>query len=294
MTVPKEWLEALNLEFRNAHMEHGKRPWQALSRYSKEFNASFTMSSPIAKEIFEWFDAQSKPGAQQIGSLFESVYYFDGEFWRVSIPIVYGRASVNLQNCLSDMPQALKDDLFATPNAAWDYSVFWADCADYGFGIDDLRKGALAPHGAPLDSFGLQLLTAGHQELKSAVAQLKQRKPDPRAILNSRMALEIFLKAFIALKVGLTEKQAKDFGHDLEKLFDRFIDVSGYKHLQPLKQKLNVYPPIHSRYSEQTVSSASLWEGFSFAQSIGTIAIREHTDRNMLDQVLRSRGGSGP
>ncbi len=69
---------------------------------------------------------------------------------------------------------------------AWDYAIFWADSVDYGLGIDDLRK---SPR---LNEFGLSLLMAGDQELRSAVAMLKQHRPDSRAILACRMAVEIF------------------------------------------------------------------------------------------------------
>lgn len=53
MAVPIEWLKKINQEFREAGIEQGKRPWEAMSRYSLEFKASFTLSSSIATEIFE-------------------------------------------------------------------------------------------------------------------------------------------------------------------------------------------------------------------------------------------------
>lgn len=282
MSVPIEWLEKINQEFREVGIEQRKRPWEAMSRYSLEFKASFTLSSSIATEIFEWFKAQSRPGAHQIGSLFESVYYFDAEFWPVSIPIIYGTVHVNAIDCLQEMPPTLKAELTSTSGPAWDYVIFWADCIDYGIGISELRKRN------DLDIFGLQLMAAGDQELRSAVSVLKERRPDSRAILTCRMATELFLKAYIALKEGLTENQAKDLGHNLEKCFDLFVKVSGYSQWAQLKNKLSVFPPIHARYDEQAQPPSAVWQGFAFAQSIGTVIVREKTGRNTISQVLSS------
>ena len=280
MLISIEWLQKLNQEFREAVMEQRKRPWEAIRRYSQENNRPVNISSNLAKEIFEWFESNSKPTAHQIGSLYDSVYFFDAAFWLVSIPIGYGRVKLSAVDSLIEMPQSLKEEIASTPKSAWDYLLYWADCVDYGNGIDDLRK---SNH---LDQFGTQLLMAGDQELRTAVSQLKEGRPDSRAILSSRMATEIFLKSFIALKVGLCEKEAQGIGHNLERGFDKFLQVSGYTHWAPLKTKLSVFPAIQDRYNEQDLSAEKLWQGFIFAQSIGTVIIREHTARNTAKQVM--------
>ncbi len=196
---------------------------------------------------------------------------------------MFGRVQVNAIDCLQGMPPGLKAELTSTSKFAWDYVLFWADCIDYGLGISELLKAT------GLDAFGLQLMTAGDQELRSAVSMLKERRPDSRAILPCRMATEIFLKAYIALKEGLTTKHAKDLGHNLERCFDRFIEVSGYSEWAQLKNRLNVFPPIHERYNEQSQSVRAIWEGFAFAQSIGVVIVREKTGRNTISQVLAPR-----
>jgi hypothetical protein len=133
---------------------------------------------------------------------------------------------------------------------------------------------------------------SGDQELRAATSILSQHRPDPRAILNCRMALEIFLKSYIALKVGLTEKQAKTIGHNLQKGLDKFIEVSGFDHWEKGRSTLSVFPAIHERYKEQDITANILWEGYSFAQSIGSVIIREYTDRNTLEQVMASNNAN--
>jgi hypothetical protein len=280
VSVPLEWLQRINQEFRDTGLEQRKRPWEALRRYALEFKVSIGVSSTTAKEIFKWFKEQSKPGVHQIESLFQTIYYFDTEFWTVSIPVFFGTVRIIALDCLREMPQSVKKNLMSNAESAWNYTLYWADCFDYATGINEVVKSS------ELDVFGLQLLRAGDRELRSAIAQLKERRPDPRVILTCRMATELFLKAYIALKSGLSQKQAKALGHDLEKAFDKFVEVSGYAFLASLKSNLTVYPPIHARYDKQDMSLGSVWKGFQLAQSIGTITVREHTCRNTLGQIL--------
>ena len=224
-----------------------------------------------------------------LGGVFDSVYYFDAEFWSVSIPIVFGTVALNAVDSLCDMPDSVKKDLMSNPQTAWDYTVYWADCLDYGMGVAEVGNMAR------LDGFGRELVRAGDQELRSAIAQLKGTRRDARAILSCRMATELFLKAYIALKCGLAQKQAKELGHNLKEAFDRFIEVSGYERWKPLKSKLAVYPPVHGRYEKQDVAPSAVWEGVAFAQSIGTVIAREHTGRDtaagLLAQARAQRRG---
>lgn len=280
--VSEDWLQRINKEFRDAGMEQRRRPWEAISRYSREFNVSVDLSSALAKEIFKWFETHSKPGVHLTGSLYESIYFFDSQFWQVSIPIIYGSVQLDALDCLSQMPSQLKQELMSDKKQAWDYVIYWADCVDYGLGIDDLRKIS------SLDENGIQFLMSADQELRAATSILSQLRSDSRAILTCRMAVEIFLKAYIALKQGLTEHQAKSIGHNLNKGLDKFIQVSGYSHWEAVRPKLSIFPEIHDRYKEQDVTLERLWDGFTLAQSIGALIIREHTDRNTLEQVLPS------
>ena len=279
----ENWLRKLNKEFRAAGVEQRRRPWDAISRYSNEFNVPVTLSSDLVKEIFEWFKAHSKPGAHQVGSLYNSVYFYDSQFWSVSIPIISGTVQLNALKSLDQMPDHIKNEMMADQKQAWDYMVFWSDCVDYGLGLDDLEKNS------GLDSFGMQLLMSGDQELRAATSILNQPRSGSRAILPCRMALEIFFKSFIALKHGLTEKQAKSIGHDLNKGLSKFVEASGYDHFEAVRSKLSVFPEIHERYKEQEISGDRLWDGFAIAQSIGALIIREHTERNTLKQIIPSK-----
>ncbi|WP_157659187.1 hypothetical protein [Thauera butanivorans] len=280
--VSEEWIANLNTEFRAAGIDQRRRPWEAIRRYSEEFNTSVDMSSDVAKKIFKWFEAHSKPGVHQVGSLYEAVYFYDSQFWVVSIPITYGTVQLNALDCLHEMPEGIKQEMMADHRQAWDYAIYWADCLDYGMGIDDLRKTQ------GLNEFGAQLLMSADQELRAATSILSQHRPDPRAILNCRMALEIFFKSYVSLRTGLSENEAKAIGHNLNKGLDRFIEASGLNDWERTRDLLKVFPEIHQRYKEQDITFQRLWDGYSFAHSVGAVIIREFTDRNTLEQVMTS------
>ncbi len=278
--ISDDYLKGLNAEFSSMGMEHRKRPWEALRRYSSDKGVPVGLSSSAANKIFAWFDVHSKPGVHLIGCLFESVYFYDGEFWKLSIPVSYGRVSLNALDSIIDMPESTQEQMMADNTAAWKYAIFWADCLDYAHGLEDISKDQ------KLHKFGKELLFAGSQELKSAIQLLGQSSPESRAILNSRMAVEIFIKSFIALKAGLDKKEAKKIGHNLSAGLEEFIKVSGFSHLKDIEDEFSIFPDIHERYSKQSLSRESLWKGFSIAQSFGTLVAREFTGRNTLEQVF--------
>ena len=276
--ISEEWLKALNTEFRKNDIEPRKRPWEAIRRYSTDFGVSVAFSSKVANQIFEWFVAHSKSDAHQIGSLFESVYFFDTQFWLVSVPIIYGSIELIPFDGLEQMPENIKNELMSDEEQANEFVTFWGDCIDYGFGFDDLNNSS------GLDEYGMQFFEAGNQELRVASAILNQPRPDCRAILACRLAVEMFFKSFIALKNGLTKEEAISIGHNLKKGLNKFIEISGYGHWEKLREEIGIFPEIHERYKPQDIPLRQLWNGFVIAQSLGAVIVREYTDRDILGQ----------
>jgi hypothetical protein len=243
---------------------------------------SIIFPSVEADFVFRWFEANTKPGSHTVGFQHQGTYYYDSTFWSVNIPIIFGSVQLNALDALHEMPQKIKANLSGNRKDIWDYIIFWADCIDFGYAYDDLYKDK------NYDAFGRQLLCAGYEELSSATTLLLEHRPNKRAIMNCRMATEMLLKCFIAFKDGLTETQAKNLGHNLENIFEKFLEVSGYQHLAEIKNLLRVFPDIHERYKAQEADNLSLFNGYCFAQSIGALIARAFTDRNTLPQVMPS------
>jgi hypothetical protein len=99
---------------------------------------------------------------------------------------------------------------------------------------------------------------------------------------SARMATEMFLKAYLAAKVGLTEKEAKDkIGHNVEKALDRCLAVDNQSELQIIRQDLSCFPEIGDRYKGTDKKQSELWQGYQIAQFAGTTAVRAFTNRDV-------------
>jgi len=280
--IDEHWLISINEEFRRKNITPQRRPFEAIGKYSQEKGISVALNSSEAQQICSWFEKNSKPGIHAIGSLYESCYYFDATFWKVSIPIGYGTFQLQALDAISDMPKSIKESMMSNRSSALDYIVFWSDCVDFGYGYDDLVKMNRE------DKLGLDLLKASYQELQSAKSMLLEHRVNERAMMSSRMATEMISKSFIAMKVGLSEKEAKKLGHDLRNCFDRFVQVAGYNMLKKLTALISIFPSIDERYERQTHSNKDLWLAYGFAHTLAAYLTREFTDRNIQSQVLSS------
>lgn len=283
MTMPTdEWLQQINEEFRSADVPAGRRPFEALDRYCIDYGVrGVLLGSPPANRIFEWFSANTKPEAHQIGSLFTGAYHFDSCFWAVEIPIGYGRFRLDAPDSLRGMPLSVKNSLTETPKSAWDYVEFWADCVDYAFGVDDILKTTSLP-------FARSLVENGDRELRAAVAQLLEHRPNTKAAMSSRMAAEIHLKAFIALKRGLTEDEAMKFSHHIDKLLQECAKIAPQSDLAriPAAGALAAFPAIRERYTGANLPPAQLWHAYRTAQCISAAVVRYCSGRDIRPQVL--------
>ena len=279
MEITKSLLDEINKELQKENIGHRERPWKALARISEKLKTSISMPSKESDLIFDYFEKHGKPGSQEQGDFHKSIYYYDSEFWLVSIPLIYGTVQINALEALKEMPESIIKSLTQDKQNYWLYIFYWADCIDFGYGYDDLYVNK------EYDSFGIQLLHAGYEELSSASSLILENPPNRRAIINARMATEMLLKSYICFKKGLSESEAKKLGHNLNEAFNQFIKCSGHMHLKKIKKLLEVFPKIHERYSQQTASNQEIFDAFSFAQSIGAILVREFTDRNTIEQI---------
>jgi len=278
----EEYLETLNEEFKQKHIEHKQRPFEFFSRYSIAINKPINLSSDFAKYIFEWFKKRAKDGAHNIGSLYTSAYYYDAQFWELSIPIFFGTVELNSLESLKEMSDSDKEKILKNDKQKLDYIACWSNCLDYAMGFSELVQKT------DIDSFGRSLLLSANEELRSATNNLLSLPVQKRAILNCRTAVENSLKAYLALKRGLTEKEAKNFSHNLSKLLDETIKIAGNENLNSLRGRFNKLPNIESRYKEQTLTFLELWNGYVLAQCVNSFVVRDFTGHNILSQMLKN------
>jgi hypothetical protein len=84
------------------------------------------------------------------------------------------------------------------------FSKLWADTVDYTFGAFDIKNGRI------LTGFARELFGSADRELRSSATLLTgPRRPNSKASETSRMATEMFLKAYSAHFGNLDAKRAK-------------------------------------------------------------------------------------
>jgi hypothetical protein len=111
--------------------------------------------------------------------------------------------------------------------------------------------------------FGKELFQSAHREMTTATVVLLERRPNPKAIESSRMAVEMFLKTFIAAHTGLSEKEARALGHDLEAALQECVHIDRNSELQDLVGQLKMFPPISARYQALHIPAQNLWHGYA-------------------------------
>ena len=169
----------------------------------------------------------------------------------------------------------------SSPPDVLKYALLWVDCLDYCYGFDDIQKTFEA------NSFGFSLLNNADRELRTAVAQLLEHHPNSKASMSSRMAVEIYLKAFLVLKAGFPETQVKALNHRLGDILEKCEEVATGHDILKIKNELTVFPAIHDRYTGKELPSTTLWQAYGIAQYVAASVVRTFTDRDSRAQLRR-------
>lgn len=271
-----EWLEQINEELSKRDVPHKQRPWEAWMEWSKYAGVSSSLGDDDVKKIFDWFKKNTKAGSQYFGPMYMGSLYYDSCFWPIFIPVVFGEVQLDAAKSLRTMPDSIRSRLSRDREAFIHYVLLWADCVDYGFGIEEVTKDN------SLGGFAQELFRSGNQQLSATVTLLHEEIPNPKAIESARMATEMFLKAYLAAKIGLTDDKArKSIGHDLEEALNKCLAIDNQSELQAIRLDLNCFPEVGDRYKGADKTPGELWHGYQIAQFTGTTVVRAFTDRDV-------------
>jgi hypothetical protein len=278
----ENWLSLANIRYRQEEIHPKGRSFRALSEFTQEFNCSISLNSPIAKTIFDWFTANSQPGSHAIGSLFTGAFYFDTCFWPLSISIGYGDLVFSPFNSLETMPLSLQNQVKESRDDYWQLSLYWIDCCDYAYGIEDIQSHA------KLNSKALTFIQNGNRELIGAVAQLLIPRPNTKAILALRMASEIFMKALLIQEKNLTDQQLKkNFSHKIEDIADECFAVTGVPEFKTVSDNIGVFPAnVSDRYDGGEWKLSDVWKAMCITQIAATAVTRFYTSRDIRPQIF--------
>src|SRR6185312_7083558 len=128
-------------------------------------------------------------GGGYIGPTFTAVFFWRNIFWRVVIPIIYGRVAVNLLNAMPIMPVDWKRELIEDPRASQEYKALWTCAYRYDRAMHEVQH-------IQLPEFLKNLLYSADRDLRSTVSDLCQREPNSNAMHSARLGTEKVLKAF--------------------------------------------------------------------------------------------------
>lgn len=276
--VTSEWLEQQNAEFNKEELPHGRRANEAIRRWSILNALPVSMSSLRAKQVYEWFRSNIKPGSDWIGPLADAAFYQGGAFWEVTVPLCFGRPRLDPLEMLR-MPASVKASFCRTRNDVFVFLKLFADLYDYYYTVEDVRESF---QGNPLlEGF----IAAGRKHLTSASTFLLETRPNPKAAEEARTALEVFLKIFLLHRANVTERELRNLGHDLRKLLARCLEIDPASELKQLAPKIDLYPDISARYRADDVPPRDLWTMYSTALVAGAIAMRPMSDRDTANTI---------
>jgi hypothetical protein len=206
-----------------------------------------------------------------IGKQFTGIFYSMGEFWEIDIPFIAGRVRLDAFKALN-MPSELKTSLAQDPYDRLQLIYLFADCIDYGLSMSEIER--------RVPPIALQFLTAGDKHLRSAGSLLFQMNASSRSIDDSRMAIEMYLKAGIASRQTVDEEWLrKKVGHDLEKGVQLCVDL-GYHELAGSSDHISRLPGVESRYKVPERPLGHLWFCYRLALAVGTTILRVVNNRD--------------
>ena len=261
-------LQRLNERYRAEDIPPMRRPWLALSELSNNYGVKISVPSPGAKLIFEWFQQNTKCVSHNIGPLFKGVYFFDASFYPVIIPFFVGTVSLDPMNSL-EMPDVLKHQLRLDATEWSIYMAYWVDCLDFAVGSHSKEYLSSLP---PL---GRAFLDNGVKELQAVISQLLETRPNTRAIIPARMAVEIYLKSVLIIKAQKDEQYLKRrIGHDIAKAMTECWSVAPVKEFEVLRPMLSVFPDVQSRYTGKEATLRDNWQAYCIAQIVASTVIR--------------------
>jgi hypothetical protein len=195
--------------------------------------------------------------------------------WPVHVPIAYGTFRIAIKEMVAKMTTTIGDRLSRDGDALTHLSRLAADCIDYGFGLDDLRR-------RPLPSqLARNMIMSADKELHGAVQVLLSKRPTEKVAESAAFAMEMFFKCYLAHNVELDEQGARKIGHDLDEGLRQCLQHDPSLDLHAIRGVLGRMPKVAgARYVPRETPLQELWQTYSIAQTVGACVIRSLTNRD--------------
>ncbi len=283
--VNLEWLQKTNEEFKSQGITDGEdKNWKACQKWRDENVSEILKDKDVDHQVVaeyleeqdnrigEYFLTQTTKDRGWVSPPFSGVYYYAGHFWEITIPLAFGRVKIDFFQCLK-MPSDLQRILYADKERLNEFIKVACDCLDYGSEINGLNR-------IFSTDYSRELFGSGDRHLRAAISLLHQEKVSSKAIDDSRMAIEIFQKAYLSIKDrAFTDREARKISHHLDKGLDSCVNL-GLVELSSVKNDLKIFPDITGRYSGDEKTFGELWNAYKTAQFIAATIVRNLTGRD--------------
>ncbi|MCE5306073.1 MAG: hypothetical protein LLG20_00365 [Acidobacteriales bacterium] len=278
--IPEDWLNEFNARMSQQGIPHIRRPFLALMEWTSTYQCTIFNGSAAERRLFQWFYDRSPVGAHNVPRKYVGPFYFDSTFWPMWVPQIYGiNVELNLADFI-DMPEAVKDSMFRSIDVATQYKSTWADCSDYSYGLDDVRFSAEPMASKPF-------LVSATQQLSAAASLLLQRPAEGRAMEASRMAVEMFMKAYLCIHHGFTKEEAVAYKHRLGDLRNAIHSRDAQGEIAAITgQHLAIFPAaVGERYEGKEYGNVNLWHAYRVALYSGACVARIISNRRMRGEL---------
>jgi hypothetical protein len=280
--VTSQWLEETNAELERQNIGANDRAELAEKKFRKEFVDESKDTDDFQKQwehlniqidkILSYFLTQTNKEQGYVRAQFVGIYYFLGTFCEIRVPIVMGAPGINAFEHIF-MPPELCEPFRSDGESVRDYIGVFADTYDYGYGIEEVERKC------PTD-FSKELVRSADKHLRAVISLLHQPRASSKAIEEARSSVEIFLKAYLALKEGLTDGDLRmQIGHRLDTAVDRCV-ANGLNELAPLRDDILRLPDIQTRYEARERTFGELWAAYRLALRTALGVLRPLTGRD--------------
>lgn len=264
------WLDGINKELDEQEILDEHKSKIATWEWNKQKKELKFLNQVGESYIKGWFDDKIEYNVKKIGPEFIGCYFYDFHFWPVIIPLIYGRIKWEPWYSFKSIPPKLLNKILNDSSKYKDLVSFYIICDLYGRRI----KRFLNYSGYS------RFLKSANDHLKSTITLLLRNEPSSNSIQSSRMSVELFLKSYIDLTIGLTTSKAKRIGHNLMDCLSECLKIDKNNPLKYLKDSYASFPDISDRYEGTDYSYDDMWKAYHCAQQTGAIICRSFTFQN--------------
>jgi len=211
------------------------------------------------------------------GPIYRGAFYYFGNFWPFFVPLVMGQRGVRFLECLDAPPEflsMLRRDEFGLN----EFSRFGEDCIDYGYAIDEVISKGLSPTAN-------RFFVSADAHLTATSQMLFMEPHDTKPLLDAAMSIEIFCKAFMAVKENKTENELREkYRHNVKKLIRACLDA-GLSDLSEVITIVDNLPGVEGRYTTTESVLGELWLAYRAALLVGVTILRELAGRDCRKQI---------